>query len=233
MKPFGVWIIFFGIIGLGLVDCLSATDDTICEPTTSPFATPVTNDLNDAYAPNVTITRVCTFSGHVTRGQFYTHEIVKGLIFCLRPSTSWHKNDGWEIVISDTTDDKRNQGFNGIVTPPFHGMNPIDIEGWHFRNDKNTAENDGSVNAPQKIREFNFVINRNDFEKVWSATMCKLWNECENGLTQNEAGKIIATTPRSRGVLNITNFELGNLIPNDKAWFESMDFEVKIYLPTE
>jgi hypothetical protein len=233
MKPFWVWITFFGIIGLVLVDCLSATDETICEPAASQFATPVTTVLNDAYAPNVTITRVCTFSGHVARGQVYTHEIVKGLIFCLRPNTLFHKNDGWKIVINDTMDDNGEAGFNGIVTPPFHGTNAIDIEGSDFRNDKNTAENDGSGNAPQKIRKFNFVLNRSDFEKVWSAHRCVMWHECENGLTQNEAGKIIATAPKSLGVLIITNFELGNLISNDHAWFESMDFEVKIYLPAE
>jgi hypothetical protein len=236
MKSSWMHIVLFWIIVLGLAACQPAMNKTGCAPTASPFATPVTNDLSDVgvvYAPNITITRVCIFRGHVTKGQLYTHEIVKGLVFCLRPHTSWHENDGWDIVISDATEDNCGQGFNGIVTPPFHGMNPIFIEGWHFRNDKNTAENDGSVNAPQEVREFNFLLNRNDFEKVWSAYSCETWNHCENGLTQDKAGNLIAITPKSRGIMTITNFELGNLVPNDKAWFESLDFEVKIYLPAE
>lgn len=234
MRPFWRWIVLFGIIGLCLAGSLSATEETTCEPITSPFEAPAANDVNgviDAYSPNVTISRVCTFSGHVARGEVYTHEIVKGLIFCLRPSRSFHENDGWRIIISDATEETFSTGFNGHVTPPFHGFNPISIEGWHFRNDKNTAENDGSVNAPQKIREFNFLLNRSDFENVSSAHLCKMYNDCENGLTQDKAGEIIAATPKSRGVLTITDFELGNLIPNDKAWFESMDFKVRIYLP--
>jgi hypothetical protein len=34
--------------------------------------------------------------------------------------------------------------------------NPREIEGWHFRNSDNTGPNDGSVNAPQEVREFIF-----------------------------------------------------------------------------
>ena len=33
--------------------------------------------------------------------------------------------------------------------------------------------------------------------------------------------------------MTITDIELGNLIPNDHVWIESMEFEVKIYLPVE
>lgn len=45
------------------------------------------------------------------------------------------------------------------LTPPLHGPNPCDIEGWHFRNADNTGPNeagDGNVNAPQREREFLF-----------------------------------------------------------------------------
>jgi hypothetical protein len=43
------------------------------------------------------------------------------------------------------------------ITPPFRfGVNPRDIEGWHFRNETNTGSNDGSVNAPQLDRIFLF-----------------------------------------------------------------------------
>lgn len=42
------------------------------------------------------------------------------------------------------------------VTPPWHGPNPREIYGWHFRNAANTAANDGSVNAPQHLRPFQF-----------------------------------------------------------------------------
>lgn len=41
------------------------------------------------------------------------------------------------------------------LTPPLRGTpNPRDIEGWHFRNAKNTGPNMGDVNAPQAMRAF-------------------------------------------------------------------------------
>ncbi len=55
--------------------------------------------------PNVKITRVCNFSGQVTRGQTYKHKITKDLVFCLIPTNGWMDNDGWEIVISDLMQD--------------------------------------------------------------------------------------------------------------------------------
>ena len=231
MKLFRPLILFFGIIGFFLVGGALAANEITCEPTTNPFADPATTAWksgSDAYSPNIDITRVCTFSGHVKRSEKYTQEIEEGLVFYLRPN---RENDGWDIGISDTIYDL--YGLSGIVTPPFYGVNPTSIKGWHFRNATNTAENDGSVNAPQEIREFNFLLSRSDLDNVSSAYYCTFRNECENGLTPDEADEIIAAAPKSRGILTITNFELGNLVPNDRAWFESMDFEVKIYMPDE
>jgi len=43
------------------------------------------------------------------------------------------------------------------LTPPWHFVpNAREIEGWHFCNVANTGPNDGSVNAPQELREFTF-----------------------------------------------------------------------------
>ena len=49
----------------------------------------------------------------------------------------------------------------------------------------------------------------------------------------DDAIKVIATMPKSGAIMTITDLELGNLAPNDHAWIESMEFEVKIYLPAE
>lgn len=68
------------------------------------------------------------------------------LTFRLQP-----QGEGWLMSIfgrdgSDLT----------AVTPPWYGPNPREIYGWHFRNADNTAANDGSVNAPQRLRIFQF-----------------------------------------------------------------------------
>jgi hypothetical protein len=171
--------------------------------------------------------------GTVVRAEVYKQPIAEDLFFCLRPATRWHENDGWDIVISDTPNDNCGQGFNDIVTPPFHGENPIFISGYQFRNIDNTAENDGSVNAPQTVRAFNFLLSKQDWETVGAAHRFLTWNQCENGMTMKEAVDTIASTPNSGAAFTITNLELGNLVPNDHAWIESMEFEVRVYLPVK
>jgi hypothetical protein len=227
-------ILLLGVLGINLFACQGSTDASLCQAAVSPFPTPATRDPEDAlaaYAPNVHIGRLCTFHGQVSRGELYRQELEDGLVFCLHPSSSWQENDGWQTVITDGTDVDCAEGFNGIVTPPFHGTNPILIAGWHFRNAQNTAENEGSVNAPQKVREFNFLLRREDIEKVLIAHSCIAWDDCPEGLAPEEGVSLIAATPKSQGILTITDLELGNLAADDKAWIEKMVFEVQIYLP--
>ncbi|NUM49219.1 MAG: hypothetical protein HUU38_31345 [Anaerolineales bacterium] len=233
MKLFrGFLIVVLGIAALSLIACQSIpnTEQTECEPVKSPFPTPGGEADAFQFNPNIDIGRVCSFRGQVSMGEIYQHPITEELVFCLVPYTSWHENDGWEIVITDTLENPCSDSFVPLVTPPFHGMNAIDIAGWHFRNEGNTAKNDGSVNAPQKEREFNFVFNQEDYEAISNAYNSSCWPpsaECAPGDPD------LSQIPRSRGVVTITNLTLGNLIPNEKAWIEAMEFEVKIYLPVE
>ena len=228
-----IFILALAAISLANCQTRSTAVSNPCQPVSNPFPTPsATRDWIE-YAPNVTIGRVCNFSGEVTRGQTYTHEIEAGLVFCLRPNSFWKKDGGWDIVISDTSENNCGKSFSSIVTPPFYGDNPIFIQGWQFRNENNTREVPESVNAARKTRLFNFVFNQNDYELIWKAHDCIMRNQCIDGLTQDKATNTIETTPKSRGVVTITNLVLGNLVPNDAAWIEQMEFNVKIYLPAE
>ena len=61
---------------------------------------------------------------------------------------------GWRLEI--TMPGREDEDISRL-TPPWHFVpNPRNIEGWHFRNSTNTGPNDGSVNAPQELREFIF-----------------------------------------------------------------------------
>lgn len=61
---------------------------------------------------------------------------------------------GWLLSVSSKG---REDEDLSRLTPPWHFVpNPREIEGWHFRNADNTAPNEGSVNAPQELREFTF-----------------------------------------------------------------------------
>jgi len=59
---------------------------------------------------------------------------------------------GWDIGVLEEGRDEDLSAF----TPPFQGINARHLYAWHFRNEDNTGPNEGSVNAPQRHREFIF-----------------------------------------------------------------------------
>jgi hypothetical protein len=191
--------------------------------------------------PNITITRVCKFTGHILRGEIYKHQITEGLIFCLVPSGIFAEvpDEGWSIVTSDSLADSCDfksenfVDFGPIVTPPFRSNLLFDVYGWHFRNKDNTGENDGSVNAPQKERFFNFVFNRKDYEIMWHSERCNEWKIDTDCAIATQSSVKSSEIPRSRAKFTITELELGNLVPNSLAWIEYMEFIVEVYLPAE
>jgi len=227
MKMYHQVIIVLGLAFLCLAACQPAkTNQVTCQPASNLFDDNLLmseSEYKGGYFPNIEIGMVCGFKGQVKRKEMYKQEITNNLVFCLKPNET-----GWEIVVTDTSQNECTENFSVPVTPPWHGENPLFIRGYQFRNKDNTGENDGSVNAPQKERGFNFVFNHNDFEIMQSAYRCSHWFvDCPT-----ETSNI--TIPNwSRGIMTITNMELGNLIPNEQAWIESMDFEVKVYLPAK
>jgi hypothetical protein len=87
------------------------------------------------------------FSGEVSGARPFHQSVGPGWTFTLLPQPH-----GWalRLVAADGLDLSQ-------VTPPFHGPNPRDLFGWHFRNADNSGVNDGSVNAPQRLRLFLFA----------------------------------------------------------------------------
>jgi len=224
-----VHIVFFGIIGFGLIACQTTNANHVsCESASNPFddnPAMSESEYKGGYFPNIQIGRVCEFNGQVAKGQVYKQEIMKDLVFCLKPDEL-----GWEIAITNSLQNDCVDNFSVPVTPPWHGENPIFIGGYQFRNEDNTGENDGSVNVPQKTRGFNFVFNHEDYEIMQSAYRCTYWNiDCPTEALSNTKVEVY----RSRGILTITDLNLGNLMPNERAWIESMKFQVKIYLPAK
>jgi hypothetical protein len=88
-------------------------------------------------------------SGVITRDRPFYRLTRSGFILRLDPT-----DDGWRIQVAmkgRETDDLTR------LTPPWHFVpNPRDLEGWHLRNRANTGPNDGTVNAPGRLREFIF-----------------------------------------------------------------------------
>ena len=132
--------------------------------------------------------------GIVQRAKAYSREF-DGFVFKLEPMEY-----GWRIDIS-----RGEQHYLESMTGPRHAVpNPVEIEGWHFRNSANTGPNRGDVDAPQYTRRFLFSPR---------------WRHCPEAPDIGKDGK---------GVLEITDLELGNLRPGAKANISRMKFRVTL-----
>jgi hypothetical protein len=132
------------------------------------------------------------FKGTVLRGQTFVHQF-DGFAFALTPTEY-----GWDIDISQGGE----HNLANMTGPRHFVPNPIEVEGWHFRNAANTGINMGEVNAPQRTRRFLFSPR---------------WPHCNETAALEKDGQ---------GVLEITDMTLGNLKPGEKANIATMKFTV-------
>lgn len=174
-----------------------------------------------------------TFHGEVAGGDTVVHRFEhkdQRFEFRLLPT-----RDGWIIWIGDPVDRDRN--FVAAATPPFRGgVNPAVIQGWHFRNSDNTGPNAAgpkNVNAPQKRRDFAFVLNGEDFVRARQALDVLLWRKDRPAEEVAAAEAAFARIPKARGILQIEALELSNLVKGGRASIDRMAFTVTIDWPAE
>jgi hypothetical protein len=87
-----------------------------------------------------------TFAGTVQEGQSFKHLFGGRFTFTL-----WPYGGGWLIEVQERG---RNNDL-AKLTPPLHGPNATDIEGWQFGNKRNPGLIEGD-NCPQYERQFIF-----------------------------------------------------------------------------
>jgi hypothetical protein len=148
--------------------------------------------------------------GAVKRGDPFEHLIATRWILRLRPDS-----EGWFLEISVKG---REEEDLSRLTPPWHFVpNPREIEGWHFRNDMNTGPNEGSVNAPQELREFIFSP------------------EVGQGIDYNGSatslGDVEKVQAYGRGWLFIEKYTLTPPARGTRAAFETMTFSACLTWP--
>lgn len=139
---------------------------------------------------------------------------------------------GWSIWIGDPVNRERNQVV--IATPPYRGINPAVIQGWHFRNVDNSGPNKpgkGYVNAPQNTRYFAFVMDGAGYQAAHEALEILMWPEDRDQGDVTKAEERLKAVPKAHGVLTIEALELGNLIEGEQAWIERMAFRIRLNLP--
>jgi hypothetical protein len=171
-----------------------------------------------------------SFIGEVLRGEKFEKALPNDLGFILEPTPYAEEGwVGWTVFVGPASEPFNN--YAGIATPPFRGLNGLEILGWHFRNADNTAPNDGSVNAPQEERLFSFVLNDTDYQIASETVECIMWPPlCEN-MDISEAIDLHQSVPKASGRLLVTQLALGNLKPGKRAWIENMEFKVELELP--
>jgi len=152
--------------------------------------------------------RTASFEGSVRQGESYRHDLWDGLRFELQPGDL-----GWRIAIRDTT--RKDQPLTAL-TPPLHGPNDCDIEGWHFRNQANTGPNQGDVNAPQRSREFIFSRELGKSIPFPVSSM---------DVTVEQVDRV---AQQGRGALDIEDLVLTPPKPGQQAGIQSMRFKVAI-----
>ncbi len=170
------------------------------------------------------------FKGEVGRGETVVHRFEHGGVryeFRLLPTPH-----GWTIWIGDPM--YRDRNFVLVATPPYRGINPAVIEGWHFRNADNTAANapgPKNVNAPQRNRTFAFVLNGSDFLLARAAVETLLWPGERAEKDLKEARERLARVRKAAGQLQVGALEFGTLTAGERAAIERMAFSVKIDWP--
>lgn len=150
--------------------------------------------------------------GTVKRGETFERATAAGWILTLRP-----RPEGWLLTV--TMKGREGEDLSRL-TPPWHFVpNDCEIEGWHFRNAGNTGPNDGSVNAPQELREF-----------IFSPAVGRGIEYSGSGTSGEDVDKVRAF---GRGWLFIEEYKLTPPLRGTRAAFETMTFSACLTWPAD
>ncbi len=159
-------------------------------------------------------------SGAVNRHEDFQYELPGGLVFTLEFID--YGPEGWAIRIFDPAFPGDN--YCAVVTPPYRGINALQLYAWHFFNEDGTGPNDGSVNAPGEERRFYFVTDQASYDAAFESLSAMLWPESSEA--QEAAAVLHDGIHRARGILTITE-----LVTGDSVHIDRMEFNVELFIP--
>lgn len=181
-------------------------------------------------APGVAAADPMELRGEANRGETVIHPFEhRGALYEFRMVPA---GGGWTIWIGDPM--QRDRNYVTAVTLPLRGVNPAVVQGWHFRNADNTGPNKpgkGHVNAPQKKREFSFVLDSAAYQAAREASEILLRPDGIREDDLAEAEIRLKKVPKGYGVMWIEALELGNLVEGEQAHIERMAFRIRLSLP--
>ena len=160
------------------------------------------------------------FSGAVNRHEDFQYELPGGLVFTLEFIT--YGPEGWAIRIFDPAFPSDN--FCAVVTPPYRGINALQIYAWHFLNEDGSGYADSSVNAPGEERRFYFVTDKASYDAAFESLSAMLWPESSEA--QEAAAVLHDGIHRARGILTMTE-----LVTGDSVHVDRMEFNIELFIP--
>jgi hypothetical protein len=156
--------------------------------------------------------RAETMAGEIIGGAAFNSSTSSGWILRLTPTS-----DGLGWFLSVSVKGREAEDLSRL-TPPWHFVpNAREIEGWHFRNAANTGPNDGSVNAPQWLREF-----------IFSPQVGRSIQYNGSATSEQDVSRVRSF---GRGWLFIEQYRLTAPRQGERAGFESLKFTACLTWP--
>ena len=154
------------------------------------------------------------FSGEVSRGQKYSREFSRRLVFNLFPT-----DYGWDIAVWDKGDPKADFVF--VVTPPYRFFNPRYLGAIY------------GYSAAEAValtpRAFHFVMSRSDYASALAAVQRLSWPQGGSKKALEEAKRFLDHVSKGQGELKIVDATLGR--KSGKEQIEYLRFSVELKLP--
>lgn len=148
-------------------------------------------------------------SGEIREGETVAHRISESLMFCLIPEAEY----GFQVSVAATCE-RTAKNFAMIATPPYRGVNPIQLYSWHFLPGANILPDN---------RAFQFVSNDKDYKTIMEMLR-----------HPHDAGKLlklVAELGKGRGQFRILEFELAPGAAQEQPKLVRLRFTVKLTLP--
>lgn len=137
---------------------------------------------------------VATFAGEVSAGQGFQKEFGEGLVFRLI-SEGDPVTPGWTLQVHEKSDTERKRDFLMIATPPYRFWNPRYLNVSYGY----SAQEMVAI----RIREFSFVTDRKQFDRIAAALDKTLWSYGHPEQAVKQATAIVLNAPRCPGRLRI------------------------------
>jgi hypothetical protein len=161
------------------------------------------------------------FGGEVRDGHEFARDVGRDLVFRLVPSRDrWAP--GWTIEVRWRGETAGERERSWVVTPPYRAWNPRYLD---LAYGKSAAE----VVAITP-REFAFVADPGDFDRVHAAVRRILWPDGASDAEVDAARAVVEGARKGEGRLHIRRARLGTGADGRK-WIEALAFDVELCLP--